>query len=328
MTNKTRDNYFDNLRGFLILCVIIGNSLEYVNPTAVNPHFFILCLYMFHMPLFTFISGYFCKKSTRTTQAKVINIVKIYIFAEIFYLLFELIILKRDVTIDLLRPKWTLWYLFALIFWYIISDYLHNYKKAFIISILLSLIIGFDTTFGTYASSSRIVFFLPFFIGGLLFEKDAFIEKFKKYKSLISISVLVILGILYVIRDFTSVDLLFEYTNYTFFTSEPWYHFFIRIFHYIGGFLICTYMLLIFPSKKTSLSWIGKNSLILYVSHAAVIYLLTLTPILRYNNLIELIVSEIIIVSAVILITYLYTKLKSEISVLQSSCYKNHIEID
>lgn len=328
MTNITRDNYFDNLRGFLILCVIIGNSLEYANPTDVNPHFFILCLYMFHMPLFTFISGYFSKKSTRTTQAKVINIVKIYISAEIFYLLFELIILKRDVTIDLLRPKWTLWYLLALIFWYIISDYLHNYKKAFIISILLSLIIGFDTTFGTYASSSRIVFFLPFFIAGLLFEKDTFIEKFKKYKSLIIISVLVILGILYVIRDFTSVDLLFEYSNYTFFTSEPWYHFFIRIFHYIGGFLISTYILLIFPSKKTSLSWIGKNSLILYVSHAAVIYLLNLTPILRYNNLIELIVSEIIIVSTVILITYFYTKLKSQISILQSNRYENNLEID
>ena len=328
MTIKNRDNYFDNLRGFLILCVIIGNSLEYVNPTAVNPHFFILFLYMFHMPLFTFISGYFCKKSTRTTQAKVIDILKIYISAEIFYLLFELIILKRDVNIDLLRPKWTLWYLFALIFWYIISDYLHNYKKALIISIFLSLIIGFDTTFSSYASSSRIVFFLPFFIGGLLFEKNKFIEKFAKHKSLIGVSVLVVLAVLYVIRDITSVDLLFEYSNYTFFTSEPWYHFFVRIFHYIGGFLICTFMLLVFPSKKTSLSWIGQNSLILYVSHAAVIYLLTLTPVLRYNNIIELIVSESIIVSVLILLTYLYTKLKAAILSLESNWHENNIELD
>lgn len=328
MNIKTRDNYFDNLRGFLILCVIIGNSLEYISPTSVNTHFFILCLYMFHMPLFTFISGYFCKKSVRTTQAKVINILKIYIYAEVFYLLFELIILKRDVSIDLLRPKWTLWYLFALMFWYIISDYIHNYKKALIVSILLSLIIGFDTTFGTYASSSRIVFFLPFFIGGLMFEKDKFIEKLKKYKCFIGLSVLIIFSILYLIRDFTSVDLLFEYTNYTFFTTDPWYNFFIRIFHYIGGFLICAYILLMFPSKKTLLSWIGQNSLILYVSHAAVIYVLALTPILRYNNLVELIVSETIIVSAVILIAYLYTKIKSEIPYLKSLIYEKHSVID
>lgn len=328
MNTKIRDSYFDNLKGFLIICVIIGNSLEYINPSAVNTHFFILCLYMFHMPLFTFISGYFCKKSTRTTQEKVVNIAKIYIYAEIFYLLFNLIILKRDVNLDLLRPKWTLWYLLALIFWHIISDYIHNYKKAFIISILLSLAIGFDTSFGSYASSSRVIFFLPFFIGGLLFEKNEFIEKFKKYKSLICISIIVVLGILYVIRDFTSVELLFEYTDYKFFTSEPWYSFFIRIFHYIGGFLICTYILIIFPSNETSLSWVGKNSLILYVSHSAVIYLLTLKPILKYNNLLELVVSEAIIVGVILLITYIYIKLKSTITHLKSISYENNLEID
>ena len=70
MNNKIRDNYFDNLRGFLIICVIVGNSLEYISPSSVNPHYLILFLYMFHMPLFTFISGYFVKKANEALLKK------------------------------------------------------------------------------------------------------------------------------------------------------------------------------------------------------------------------------------------------------------------
>ena len=68
---KHRDFYFDTLKGFLILCVIIGNSLELADPQNINIHYFILFLYVFHMPLFTFVSGYFSKLSKRTTVQKV-----------------------------------------------------------------------------------------------------------------------------------------------------------------------------------------------------------------------------------------------------------------
>ena len=36
---KHRDFYFDTLKGFLILCVIIGNSLELADPQNINIHF-------------------------------------------------------------------------------------------------------------------------------------------------------------------------------------------------------------------------------------------------------------------------------------------------
>lgn len=312
MSIKVRDNYFDNLRGFLIICVIIGNSLEYINPTDVNPHFFILCLYMFHMLLFTFISGYFCKKSKRTTKEKVIDTVRIYLFAQLFYYFFNLIILKKPNTnFELLRPNWTLWYLFALIFWYIISDYIHNYKRSFILSMLLSLILGFDGTVGSLASASRIFFFLPFFIAGLAFDKDAFLNKLKEYKIHIYALTGITFYILFLISDITTVELLFEYTNYTFYGDSSSYPLLIRAFHYIGGLIVCSFILIVCSSKKSLLTWIGKNSLILYVSHAAVIQILTIKPILKYSNIFETIISEAFILLIVIFITYLYTKLKS-----------------
>lgn len=313
MNSKTRDSYFDNLRGFLIICVIIGNSLEYINPTSINPHYFILCLYMFHMPLFTFISGYFCKKSKRTTKEKVIDTVKTYLFAQIFYYFFNLIVTKNyGLKFELLKPSWTLWYLLALIFWYIISDYITNYKKALVISIILSLILGFDPSLGTLASSSRIVFFLPFFIAGMAFEKKD-LEKLKQHKIAITLSTIIIFAILFAFRSVIDVETLFEYTNYTFYGGTSTIPFLTRCFHFIGAFTIGSFILMVFPSKKTILSWIGKNSLILYISHSGIIKLLTLKHIMNYNSMFGVVISECFILLIIIIFTFIYCHSKEKL---------------
>ena len=313
MSTKARDSYFDNLRGFLIICVIIGNSLEYINPTSVNPHYLILSLYMFHMPLFTFISGYFCKKSKRDTKSKVIDTVKIYLSAQIFYYLFNMVISKNyNLKFELLKPSWTLWYLLALIFWYIISDYIDvkNYKKSIVISIIISLILGFDPSLGTLASGSRVVFFLPFFIAGLAFEKED-LEKLKKHKFIVILLTICVFSILFLFREVIDVETLFEYTNYTFYIESATVPFLTRCFHFIGAFTIGSCILMLFPSKKCLLSWIGKNSLILYVAHSGIIKLLTVRHIMNYNNLLAVIISETLILLVVILFTFVWVNVST-----------------
>ena len=319
MNNHKRDNYFDNLRGFLIICVIVGNSLEYISPSSVNPHYLILFLYMFHMPLFTFISGYFCKRSNRSTVEKVVDTTKIYLFAQIFYFIFNRYVLNRtSVKFQLLYPNWTLWYLLALIVWYVLSDYIKNYKRAFILSIASSLIIGFDGSVGTYASVSRIFFFMPFFIAGMAFNKEAFIEKYKKYSIHIAILTSIVLVILFTIKEFTAVEYFFEYTNYTFYLDSAIYPFILRVFHYIGGFIMCGFLLIVFTNKKTIFTWFGKNSLVLYISHSAVIQLLTLSPILKYDSWFQLILSETFIILVLSVLAIIIKNNKLYIQSLQN----------
>lgn len=319
MNNQKRDNYFDNLRGFLIICVIIGNSLEYISPSRVNPHYLILVLYMFHMPLFTFISGYFCKKSNRSTVEKVVDTTKIYLFAQTFYFVFNRYVLGRtSVKFQLLYPSWTLWYLLALIVWYVLSDYVKNYKRAFILSLAASLLIGFDGSVGTYASVSRIFFFMPFFIAGMAFNKELFIEKYKKYSIHLGILTSIVLATLFVIREFTDVEYFFEYTNYTFYLDSAIYPFILRVFHYVGGFIICGFLLVVFTNKKSIFTWFGKNSLVLYISHAAIIQLLTLRPILKYGSWLQLILSETFILAVLFLLAMIIKSTKLYLKSLQT----------
>lgn len=75
--NKERDYFFDNLKAVLIFLVVLGHFLLPIrgdNPLVVVKRL----IYVFHMPLFVFISGYFAKKIYKNGQ---------YNFKKILYLL-------------------------------------------------------------------------------------------------------------------------------------------------------------------------------------------------------------------------------------------------
>lgn len=310
MITKERNNYFDNLKGFLILAVIIGNSLELANPDSVNIHFFILFLYVFHMPLFTFVSGYFNKLSRRTTKEKVKDTVKIYLCAQVFYTFFNFLILGRwHVNLQLLMPQWTLWYLLSMVFWYIISDYITNYKTWIIGSIVLSLLIGLDSSIGTIASASRTIFFLPFFILGMAFEKEH-LNIIRKNKTKLLVLSLITILILFLLNNETPIELFFEYAKYTWYFEKPWFPMFMRGFHYISAIIVGVTIMAYMPNKRTIITKIGKYSLIMYLVHSGVSELLINYNIVRYTSLTSTVISTLIIVLLVVFITIYYVKYK------------------
>ena len=262
------------------------------------------------MPLFTFVSGYFCTKSKRTTQEKVIKIFKIYLGVQIFYFLLNKFVFSSSLTLEFFTPQWTMWYLLSLIFWYILSDYIKDKKKWLILSLIVSLAIGFDDSVGSYASVSRTFFFLPYFVAGMMFKKE-YLEKLKNYRIHLLLSSIVVLFVLYLLKDGTMLELLFEYTKYGFYYDNRLFPFFIRIFHYIGSFILGGLILSFIPSKTTKLHTIGQNSLIMYVCHGAVIKLLYITPLVNYSTPFRVVLSEITILLVLFIITLGYVKAKS-----------------
>lgn len=306
---KNRDFYFDNLKGILILLVIIGNSIELSGTHLGGIHYFILFLYMFHMPLFTFVSGYFCEKSKRTTIEKVSQTFLIYISVQIMYSFFYKYIIGEDIRVELLNTHWTLWYLVSLIFWYIMYDYIKDKRKWLIFSILISLLIGFDGSIYNYLSVSRTIFFFPFFILGTMFNKEC-LFKLKEHKKLLLFLSITILFILFLISRYVIVDLLFEFVGYrSFYPDNPLFPLSIRVFHYIGAFILGGYILTIIPNKKTSLSVIGKYSLYLYIVHSGVSKFFITNELLKYYNYGFLILSELIIVFTTIIIVFIYVNI-------------------
>lgn len=308
MDKLNRNEYFDNLKGFLILAVIIGNSLELASPSGANVHFVILCLYIFHMPLFAFVSGYFSKLSRRSTKEKVIDTFKLYLFAQVFYTMFIYFIFgDQTIRFQLVMPHWTLWYLLSLTCWYLLEEYMKDLKKWIPITIGIALLIGFDTSIGTTGSIERTIFFLPCFLLGVWFKPEYIkILKRNKFKLLV-ISAISIVA-LFVIRDVIPVELFFEYTNYFWYFEQPWFPFVMRIVHYILAIIVGACVMAFIPEKKTWMKFAGVASLNIYITHSLTAKMTITTGILKYNSLLQIITSTIIYVGLVLIIVYVYRK--------------------
>ena len=78
---KERDYFFDNLKAVLIFLVVLGLFLLPIhgdNPLVVVKRL----IYIFHMPLFVFVSGYFAKKIYKNGQynfKKILYLIKAYV---------------------------------------------------------------------------------------------------------------------------------------------------------------------------------------------------------------------------------------------------------
>ena len=67
---KARAPFFDNLKGILIFLVVFGHFILPVNNTLVVSAIFEF-IYLFHMPLFVFITGLFAKSAVRNGRLRV-----------------------------------------------------------------------------------------------------------------------------------------------------------------------------------------------------------------------------------------------------------------
>ena len=143
---ENRNLFFDNVKGVLIFTVVFGHALKPLIVTSNFATFIYAFIYIFHMPFFVFISGYFSKKKN---NKKLINLIYIYLVWQMIICPIILYLTTKNFSKSFqlpINPQWTYWYLFALIFWRFITPIVNEFvklKKMLIFSIFLSILIGF-----------------------------------------------------------------------------------------------------------------------------------------------------------------------------------------
>lgn len=112
---KKRYYLLDNLKVILIFFVVFGHVIEYyINDNSILMTLYIF-IYIFHMPLFIFISGYLSKNFYKMKRKAIRNLLIPYIiFNMIWYT--AVYIGTRRAMFSVLYPGWTLWYLLSLFF--------------------------------------------------------------------------------------------------------------------------------------------------------------------------------------------------------------------
>lgn len=199
-----RQTFYDSLKFILIAFVVIGHVLEnYIgeNDVVKSIYYFI---YVFHMPLFVYISGHFHKRfDWNSTKKSAFKILETYL---LFHLLW--VVIKGEFTLKaILEPSWTLWYLLSLIFWRILASYLVpkvNSKLLFSLSFCLSitylLIAKFD---GDILSITRTVVFFPIYLLGIYTTHEQILIIRRQPKIL---SVIIIIGSFFLVCSNYFID--------------------------------------------------------------------------------------------------------------------------
>lgn len=187
-TYKERSAYWDNIKGFLILLVVFAHVIGQVQHADESIETVIKCIYLFHMPAFVFVSGYF-GKSERTWSFQ-------SIFKLIFlYFIFNSITVFVEGFPSLVEPIFSYWYLIALIVWRLTAHRIAKFRMTTVILFAAALLIGFLPSIDNHFAISRIIGFFPFYmLGYQLSEKKSSTLVSRKYTERIVLGIAMILG--------------------------------------------------------------------------------------------------------------------------------------
>ncbi len=281
---SSRSYYYDNIKGFLIVLVVFAHFLYELQ------HFPLFntitdSIYMFHMPAFVFVSGYFGKSKKAGSFNSVIKLIFLYfVFNSV-----ALFITNAD---SLLYPVNSYWYIIALCIWRLTADKIAKFKEIMLILLAVSIFAGFYSSIDNTFAISRIIAFYPFYMAGYLLSKEKSEElENKPYKKRFLMGVVVSFGIIvlgiiaYRIFGFSDSDLLmYPYSKVM--------GAFGRIFLYLIAFGSIYALRLFGLNKKIPfITAFGRNSIGIFLFHRP--FTIIFSNIFRTNPAVILILSVI-----------------------------------
>lgn len=304
-TTKHRSAFWDNLKAILIFLVVLGHFLL----PAVSDHGVLVkavyfWIYLFHMPAFVFVSGYFSKRYVQKGG----NDIKKLIGFLVLYALYcspnwIISALHRD-PILIFTPTGAQWYLLCMFLWYVLIPHCAKIKPApmLFISVIVALLIGMDSGAGDFLAISRCIVFFPFFLIGFYFDGDSI--NVGTRKKMIGLSVLTLTLICtFLFPDFFTyhASTLYGTSAYDAVTSGMT----ARFIWYIVAYILVIALLWITPHRQLPFTYIGQRTLAIYILHRPI------RGVLRYLGLYNHLRSDIQVILTCVIISAILTVLLS-----------------
>lgn len=286
---KYRDPYVCNLKLLLIFLVIFGHLLEPLirtDPLVRGIYHFI---YIFHMPLFAFLSGlYFSSPESCLRQS--LNALKWYAIAQLVPLLCgRLGPYSRAVQLFFL-PYWHLWYLFSLGSWALIAAGVRTLQARFAdkrgasgrfpacifaAAVLLSLLAGLIPFLRRGLSLSRTLVFLPYVLLGMFTGRNIrpLADRCRKYlPALVPLAAILIFAVMRLVPP----EFLWQATPYA---NGALTGMSTRLLCLPAALAMGALVLALVPRRRLPVSVIGAETLWIYLLHAIPVKILwTLNP--------------------------------------------------
>lgn len=304
-----RDLKLDNLKGLAMILVVLAHFIQETHfYTAFAFNFTYKFIYLFHMPLFIFISGYLSKISPNNTIKSFKGIFIPYLIFETLWIIF--IFLKNGTIPSAIYiiPEVGLWYLLSLFFWRTMLPVANKVKYAFWISVLLALFVGTIDVNLSVLSISRTICFFPIFLLGFYFKDIKEKVSINKYMAG-GILIVLLTAATFVIKPLTAnvLGLKLSYSAIHLGNLEGMV---LRLMVMFVGMISVVLLFNIMTSKETFLTKIGRNSLPVYVLQFYFIF--SLPTIFNYLGLNFIFhsyfLTTIYVIFATVLVTFILSQ--------------------
>jgi fucose 4-O-acetylase-like acetyltransferase len=167
-----RDPWPDNAKLVLIVLVAVGHLLSKgLTGRLPAAHAVYVWIYLFHMPAFIFLAGYFSggrSISERSLRSIVTRLLVPYLIFTVLYSVAVYAAGGHHLRVDLVNPYWLLWFLPALAVWRLLTPVYLNLRWPLTISLVVGLGAGMLDRVNADFTLSRILAFAPFFVLGAL----------------------------------------------------------------------------------------------------------------------------------------------------------------
>lgn len=270
-----RNNVFDNAKLLMIFFVVFGHLIELIINQSETVKVIYKFIYSIHMPVFIILSG----AVTKLDMSKNVilkNIRGLVIPFFVFSILYEFfhVLITGGVSYYTLnwQPYWILWFLFSMFIWRTTLPIVMKLKFPLLLSVMVSLLVGYVGDVGYFLGASRTLYFFPFFILGYKLGPNFLSNNFfSKIPKLLCFLVLLVNFIFFgVFKDLPHQWLYGSFSYYSLGDAELW-SFTIRLILYFISVVSSLSVLMLIPNLGCMLAKKGENSLFVYLWHGFLI---------------------------------------------------------
>ncbi len=293
-TIKPRVPLWDNARFLCVTLVVIGHGLQRLTVDSNNALTVYLVIYAFHMPAFAIISGYFSKAAPPSAKAmkKVLtDILLPYIIMEAIWSLVQFLVEGKS-EFNPSRPSWTLWFLLALAIFRLVLPYLALFRWPLLISVVLSIGVGYLNNVDSTFSLSRAIGILPFFVLGWRARQWTIVDTWRalgKRIWLVRAAALAVFGVWLAvvglfIQTWRDMDLRYWFfydDSYSGLGQTAWWAGLVRLGLILLAVLLSASFLALVPRRTTWMTRFGTATMYVYLLHSFVLYPLRESGFLR-----------------------------------------------
>lgn len=265
---KQRDAMMDNLKALLLFCVAFGHTLDVYKGAGGIELYLMKYIYLFHMPLFAFITGYFTKNLDKAREKAVGKCLTPYLIFQGIYVIIANVMIKLGLAAfnsnvfnsSIIVPSSAFYYLLAVFFWKMFAKDIMILKHPVIMSMFLGVVISLTKINEFHIAYGAVFSLLPFFVIGVLCDGEI-IKRIRNISKVLA-GVVLIIGIfpaIYLPYAIHNVRMTYKAAGFNNIEGIIY-----RLIFYIIAIIMGAAIICLMSEKRMIFTRVGEASILVY----------------------------------------------------------------